>query len=266
MADFSDAASSVDTQVVDQSSTTTQEPSPIDINDDALIRVKGSDKPVKFGDHVRGFQSQFTKASQEAARFKRELEAERQQRQQYEQERSRYQQNQPGQNQDPFGQVEALPYLSGKDAAQLLRQERGQLQQTNQVLIAALKKMQAMEATLGTLNSSHTSSAFNGKISNWLQEGGYPPEAADLAKEIYLAYEGDDLDNEFPQIFKNRFDQMERIFTARRDAKVRANRPQPFVPGRGGMASPSKPLEVKPESNARELADQLFGLFGETGT
>src|SRR3954469_13675397 len=67
----------------------TQTPEAFELNDDALVRVKGSDQPVKYGEHFRKFQSQFTKASQEAARLRKELDAERQSRQQFEQERQR---------------------------------------------------------------------------------------------------------------------------------------------------------------------------------
>lgn len=240
-------------------------PTAIDVSDDTLIRVKGSDKPVKFGEHARGFQSQFTRASQEAARFKRELEQERATRARFEQEQRRSQQPQ-GQPQDPYAEVETLPYLTGQQAANLLRQQGKASYERDQVLVAALRKMQAMESTLQRLNTTHVSGAFDGKIQKWLVDGGYPPEAADLAKEIYLAYEGDNLDEEFPQLFAKRFEQIERIVEGRRMAKIRAARPQPFIPGRGGQASPSKPLEIKADASPKEMADQLFNLFGESGT
>ena len=263
-----DTAGGVDqtSQGVDQTSTTPAEPTAIDINDDALIRIKGSDKPVKFGEHVRGFQSQFTRASQEAARLKRELEQERQTRQRYEQERQRSQQGNSNGEPSIEEQLGQLPYLSGTDAARVVKSIQGQIQQRDQVLLGTLKKLQHMEGILNTLNQSHSTSSFDAKISKWLTDGGYPSGLANWAKEIYLAYEGDDLDTEFPQILKTRYDEIAREFEAQRQAKIRGARPQPFVPGRGGQATPSKPLEVKANTSPRELADLLYNQFAGSET
>ena len=106
---------------------------------------------------------------------------------------------------------------------------------------------------------------FDGKISNWLKEGGYPSEAADLAKEIYLAYEGDDLDNEFPQIFANRWEQIQQIIDSQRKAKVEAAR-RPLLPGRGGNGVASKPIGLKGNESSKQLADTLWDAMqaGET--
>lgn len=233
------------------------EPSVIDANDDTLIRVKGSDKPVKFGDHVRGFQSQFTKASQEAARYKKEVAD-------YKEkvaalERARSQPAQP-QNQTPdvFAQLEALPYLDGKHAAEVVRNIGAQIGQRDQVLIAALKQIQQLKGIVGELHGNHTNQSFEAKIGKWVADGGYDPGYTDLAKEIYLAYEGDDLDSEFPQIFKARVEQMEKLFDAKRQAAIRGARKPAFVPGKGAVVGPSKPLEVKADASAREIADMFW--------
>jgi len=236
------------------------EPNVFDLSDEnALIRVKGSDKPVKFGEHVRGFQSQFTKASQKAAQLEKDLHQERQLRQQHEQALNQAKQHGGQQQQgDVFQALRALPYLTGEDAVTVVQSIAQQIQQRDVILINALRQMQQMQQTVRGLHESSVGSGFDTKIAGWLQKGGYPPEAADLAKEIYLAYEGDDLDNEFPQIFANRWNQVEKLFEARRSAKIQANKRVPFLPGKGGQGTPSKALEVKPNASAREVADQLW--------
>lgn len=242
-------------------------PEPIDVDDDRLIRVKGSDKPVKFGDHVKGFQTQHTKAAQEAARLKRELEVERATRQRFEQERSRQQQQaQNGPQADPYEALKQLPYLTGEHAVEVVRGIGEQIKQRDQVILGLLKQFKQTQDIVNGLHQNSANSNFDAKISKWLTDGGYPQEASELAKEIYMAYTGDDLDQEFPQIFKSRWEQIQRIVESQRQAKINGARKTPFLPGKGGQTSPSKPLEIKPNASAREMADQLFNMFDESKT
>lgn len=254
------------------SSTNTETPNAIDINDDALIRVKGSDKPVKFGDHVKGFQAQFTRASQEAARLKQQLQVEQQKRQEYERRVQQasggnQSQNRQGQSEDLYAKLEALPYLDGKTAAQTIKGIGEQIQQRDMVLLAALNKMQQMQQTLAGLNQNHVNSNFEGKISKWVDEVGVPREALDWAKELYLAYEGDDLDQEFPRILKERWDLMNRVVNSQRETAARkAKEARMFVPGKGGNAGPNSPLQLKGNESAKDLADKLWNQFGDSDT
>lgn len=232
------------------------EPQAVDLGDDTLVRVKGSDKPVKFADHVRGFQSQFTKASQRASALERELQQERSARQQL--ENAQRQAAQATGTKDPYEQLRQLPYLDGNAAAQVVDSIAQQIRQRDMILLGTLQQLQQMQAVVQGLNQTHVSQSWESKIDRWLADGGFPPEAKDLAKEIYLAYEGDDLDEEFPRIFGERWNQIEKLVEARRQAAVRAARPQPFVPGKGGNTGPSKGLKMNPKASAREVADQLW--------
>lgn len=245
---------------------TPAEPSVFDANDDSLIRVKGSDKPVKFGDHVRGFQSQFTKASQEAARYKKELTEERARREGLERSRANAP-AQPNNQPDVYASLEALPYLDGKQAAEVVRSIAAQIGQRDQVLVATLKQIQQLKTIVNELHGNHTNQGFEAKIGKWLQDGGYDTGYSDLAKEIYLAYEGDDLDAEFPRIFASRVEQIEKLFDAKRQAKINGARKPAFVPGKGAVVGPSKPLEVKANASAREIADMFWNQgWDETET
>ena len=84
-----EGSSSVGTNPAGDTTASQQGPTVYDIPDDnALIRVKGAKEPVKFGDYSRGFQAQATRAAQEAANLRRELQAERSRREQFERQQA----------------------------------------------------------------------------------------------------------------------------------------------------------------------------------
>lgn len=256
------------TQNTNVSAGAQNEPTPIEVDENVLIKIKGQDKPIKFGEYGRNFQSQWTKAAQRAKALEAELARERTERQRYEAA-----QRNAGQNQtqpDPTAQLtdtlKTLPYLSGEQAAKVIGDVVGQIKQRDAILLGALKQMEKMQKVMNHLYQNHNSTSFESKINKWLDEGGYPKEAAQLAKEIYLAYEGDDLDTEFPRIFKSRWDEINRIVEAQRQAKLNAARKERFVPGKGGNTGPSRPLQFKGNESARDIADSLWKEFNGTET
>lgn len=256
-------------QTVVDPSTTSAVPDVLDVDDNRLIRLPGSDKPVKFGEHVKGFQSQATRANQERARIERELAQERAIRTRYEQEKQLAERQRQTQSQGPdvYEQLGQLPYLSGQDAVGMVKHIGQQLQQRDQILMGTLKELQKMQGIVQQLYGNHAQTQFDGKIDRVLTEGNYPPEAKDLAREIYLAYEGNDLDVEFPRIFAERWNQIERAITAKRDRlSSEARAKNRFVPGKGGVGAPSRPLDLKASASPKEIADMLFPLMDGTGT
>lgn len=241
--------------------TSNNEPTPIELDENALIRIKGQDKPVKFGEYGRNFQSQWTKAAQKAKALEAELAKERATRERYERERQAAgDRNNPNRNNSDamLESLKTLPYLSGEQAAKVVSDIAGQIKQRDAILLGALKQMEKMQRIVQGLHQNHSTTSFESKIQRWLDEGGYPKEASNLAKEIYLAYEGDDLDQEFPRIFKERWDEIGRIVEAQRQAKLNAARKPAFVPGKGGQASPSRPLTFKGNESARDIAESLW--------
>ena len=243
------------------------EPTVIEVDDTTLIKPRGSDKPVKFSDYRQGFQSQATKAAQARAEAERRLAEREDQLRRYEAERQAQAQRQTqGGQSDVFEALRQLPYLTGQDAVDVVQAITNDIRQRDQILLGTLKQLQGLKQIVTQLHENSTSASFDAKINKWLTDGGYPLEAADLAKEIYLAYEGSDLDNEFPRIFADRWAQIQRILTAQREAAARAAKPSPFVPGRGGVAGPSKPMQLDPRASASELADSLWESLQTTGT
>jgi hypothetical protein len=77
---------------------------------------------------------------------------------------------------------------------------------------------------------------------------------------LYSAYEGDDLDNEFPTILQERWNQINGIFNEQRQQTIERNQRSPFpLPGRGGSGTPSKALpKFRGDETAREMADTLW--------
>jgi hypothetical protein len=259
----------IGTEFAGNTSEPATEPAVIDIPDEnALIRVKGSDKPVKYGEQIRGFQAAHTRAAQQAAQFQRELAAERALREKYEQERAKAQNpNQP--QADPLADLRGKSYLTGEDAASVVQNLTQELQQRDQVLMAMYKEIKDLRNKTGELYGNHTNQSFESKVTKWVGDAGFDvnaPGIKDIAQEIYLAYEGNDLDQEFPRMFAERMKQMEEFFEGRRRQAIERNRRMPFVPGRGGQGGPSKPLEFAGNASAREITDQMWPLMRESGT
>lgn len=249
-------------------------PSPIDLSDDTLVRVKGQAQPVKFGELSRRQQADYTRKTQQAQQLQAQATRERQQ---VAQERSRLEQiaatlasrqggGQQGQT-DPFmDELGKAEYIDGKTAVKLVQalQQQGfapiakAIQDRDQVITQLYKHVVQLSNQMKEMGGRFGQTDFDGKIANWLKEGGYPAEAADLAKEVYLAYEGDDLDNEFPQIFQNRWNQLMTIIDNQRKQKVEAARKAPILPGRGGAGSAAKPIGLKGNETSKQIADSLW--------
>jgi hypothetical protein len=247
------------------------EPQPIDLTDESLVRVKGVEKPVKFGEHVRGFQARFTQATQEAAKLRNQLAEAQRLIAEHQRKVQAGPDSQPKQasQEDLVGALKSLTYLSGDDAANMVQAITQQIQQRDQVTIALAKELLKVRGIVQNLHQQSTTSNFDSMINKVVSDLGYDaaqPGVIDAAKEIYLAYEGDDLNAEFPRIFGERMQQLEAFFEAKKRAAVASARKAPFVAGKGGQAAPSKPLEIKPSASAREIADQLWGTWNTNET
>jgi hypothetical protein len=235
------------------------EPSFVEIKEDGLYKFPGQDKPVKPSEYVRGFQSQATKASQKAAELERKLQEREAALARYEQERARQNQAQPGNEANPLAGLESLPYLSGKDAAAVVRSIGTEFQTRDQITLGILKELQALRQVVKPIYESNQTTAFSQKISGWLKEGDYPEEYQTLAEELYLGYEpGPDLDREFPRILSERIAQVETALDKKRRLAADAARRAPFVPGKGGTAVPSQPQRFDPRRSAQQEAADLW--------
>ena len=250
----------------------TGSPTPFDLNDDSLVRIKGQAEPVKYGDLSKRLQADYTRKTQQAQKLAQQAA---QDRKELAQERARLEglatqlasRDNNNQQVDPFmEELGKAEFIDGKTAVKLVQamQQGGfapiaaAIQERDKVITALYQHVVQLSNQMKEMGGRFGNQDFDGKINGWLKAGGYPPEAADLAKEIYLAYEGDDLDNEFPQIFETRWNQILSILDNQRKAKVEAARLTPKLPGRGGNGSASKPIGLKGNETAKEAADLLW--------
>ena len=245
-------------------------PSIIDLSEDSMVRLPGAKDPVRYGDHNRTFQSEFTKRAQEASKLRAQLQ-EYQRREQENQRRAQSQQQQQQRAQRPNKLAElaqslkSLTYLNGEQAAgvvehltQQFAANEQELQKRDYALGLMYKQMKQMEQTVNGMARKNSSAEFGSKIGKFVKDAGLPDRANRWAQELYLAYEGDDLDVEFPKILRERWEELTGIHEEQRKARVDQARRQPFVPGRGGNGSPSKPLANYSRASAKEIADAIW--------
>lgn len=257
----------------DQGVTPTQtpaaEPTPIELRDDSLVKIPGSDKPVKYGEHYRGLQGQLTRASQRAAELERKYAQAEAVAREREQQLQRY--NTPREQHvnpaaDLVGKLKSLAYLTGEDAASMVEtivnqvgQFGTEFQRRDAAIMLLYNQIKRMSDQVNGLQSNHLNSSFESKISRWVGDLGLPVEATDFAKELYLAYEGEGLDDEFPTILKNRWEQITGLSRKAEQARIAQARQLPFVPGKGGQGVPSKPLTDRlAKASPKEVADELW--------
>lgn len=256
---------------------TNAEPTPIELKEDSLVKLPGSDKPVKYVEWFRDYQGRYTKATQESSTLKRQLaqiEAQRQQ-DQAELQRLRASGQQPVNRPDPRAtmrdRLSKLQYLNGEEAAQLYEDLHSQFEQRDQALqtrdmalrVIAMKVSEAL-SRIDELSQRNTSTDLKGKIAKFKSELGLPDGTEEFLEDLYSAYEGEDLDTEFPNIVKARWEQVTSAIRALDKAKVEQAKKARFVPGRGGTLSPSKPIDVS-DMDAREAADFFWKQMHDEG-
>ena len=259
-------AGASDTQINESTSTSTPEPSgPISLTDDALITWEGAKEPVKFS-NLRGLQSQFTKVSQAKAKYERDL---RERDQQIQQLRTAIQQAQGRKQQqsapDPFADLKQLPYLKGEEAAGLAQSIFKELSTRDQILQVMAQKIAQMEQGFGTIRQERTAQQFDRQIKDVLQELDLDPEYLEDAKAYYLAHEGDDLDEKFPEMYKAHVEKRRAIEARIAQRRRETARQTPFVPGKGGKTAANRELDFAGKS-AKEQADMLWDSLQASST
>lgn len=258
------------------------QPTPISLTHESLIQAPGLDKPVKYSDFINGYvpKADFTRAQQRVAAerdaLKKQMETERTQfRTAAQQILSRMQGGgqgnaapEPGSMQATLAQLEAAPYVDGQTAANLVRNLiqtnvmplAEAIKQRDQALAIMFQRLQALGGTVGTLQSRTTEGDFHGKLSAARASLGLPddPVIGELLQDVYLSHEGEDLDQEFPNIVRQRIEALRLLFRNldKKEAEdSRANRLG--IPGKGGAAAPGRPLRRGFQS-PQQIADELW--------
>ncbi len=253
-----DAIGGGTTQETAATATESTQSQPVTLTDDTLVTYEGAKEPVKFSTY-RGLQSQFTKVSQEAAELKRKTA-------EYERSLSARAQERHAPAQTPtqadfLSTLRDLPYLSGQEADRVVQRIGQEFQRRDQVLLALATKLQQAEGRLGTVYGEHAQGQFKNKIQTFLTDLNLDPEEyAEEAEIFYLAHEGENLDQDFPRLFKNFLDKRASVRKAKEAKRLQEARTKPFIPGKGGQGSAQKPLDFAGKS-AAEQADMLWPLM-----
>lgn len=253
-------------------------PSTVDLTDDTLVRgVPGYSEPVRYGDLQKRLQADYTRKTQEAQRAKTQYETEWQTRQrEIGDERKRLeslaqtllQRQSTPVAQDPlFQKLASAKFIDGPLMGEFITtiNEKGfapivkAFQERDTITQSMYQEMLELRKMVTSLTSQRQAEGTETKIDRWLAEGGFPKEAKKLAKEIYSAYEGDDLDTEFPNIFAERWNELQTILRAQDRARVeQAKRSGQRLPGRGGSGTPGKPIGLKGHEKASDVASALW--------
>jgi hypothetical protein len=268
----------------------------IALTPESLIRVPGQDQPVKYSDFIGGYvpKADFTRAQQRVAAERDAL-----QRQMQEQEQrfataarallARLQgggtaAGAPGAPGGAGGNaldamlagLESQPYVDGATAANLLRNLVQQnvlplataLKQRDQALKLLFERLQAIDGTVGQLRNQTTNEEFQAKLAKARSDLRLPddPVVNELLQDVYLSHEGEDLDQEFPNMVKARFEGLRKLIRDldKREAEE-ARAARIGIPGKGGQAVPGRPLR-RGFLSAAEIADQMWPGGGANET
>lgn len=253
---------------------------PIDISDDTLIRVKGVKEPVKYSDYIKGFvpKSDFTRAQQaKAAELQRSQETLRDREQRLE-ALTRQQTGNASAQQNPVNDLikslESKPYLSGAEAGGLVKQLweggivklAGAITQRDEIIKLMYNKLMSIDGNVGTMRTASQEQALQTRFNAVKTQLDLPdtPEIDEFLMDVYYSHEGEDLDQEFPNMVKNRWDSLQKLQRTLDQKRVQSARQTVLAPGgrRGGNATPSNALRSKTATmDAKQLADSMWPLL-----
>lgn len=269
--DFTGAPAPGDSGGLSDGNSAASTPAPITLTDDARFIPPGGKDPVTWKDYSSGFvpKADLTRMrQQDAATLERERAALRRSADTLAQQMTRSQA--PHQPQaDPFAELEGMPYVDGKAAANLARQivsqgvgpvyqQAQRLASENQLLHQRLARL---EQGFGTMSGQRAESDFSSRIDKTISDLGYAGDeaAAEIAKDVWHSHEGWETEPEaFPRMVKARIEQIQTMLRGRDKKRAEEARAALRTPtGRPPQGRPGKPAASGFES-AENLADRLW--------
>ena len=204
-------------------------------------------------------QAEFTRKSQALAEERKAWESQRgtqqQQLQQYAQQvqqqaaagQQAQQQQGATQQQTMLDQLAKMPYLDGPTAAELMRRImtegiqplQQQLQQRDQALAQVYKDYKSLRDVVGKSYGKEAERDLDSRFAEIRAQQGLPDDEVirEIMQDIYYSHEGDDLNQEFPEMVRKRLEALNKTFKARDRKAVEAAKKSPF-PSKGGESSP----------------------------
>ena len=198
-------------------------------------------KTQALAEERKAWDSQRTQQAQQLQQYANQL---KQQQQQYQQ--SQQQQQQSGQQQSLVEQLQSMPYLDGKTAAQLVERIMGdgispmqqQLQQSQQLIAQLHQQNQTLQNQFGQNQGKQAERELEAKFTELRTQHNLPDDEAvtEFMRDVYFSHEGDDLSEKYPDMLGQRLDGLRKAFRDMdRRAAVKAKE-SPF-PSRGGESS-----------------------------
>ena len=247
-----------------------------DLSDDTLVRIPGQTEPVKYGDLYKRLQADHTRKTTAAAQARQKYEQERQTWERQKQQEETYLKSLAAQliaqrgngNTQPSGFVDELSqlqYLDGKAAAKLMQHIQTEgfgpvvsaIQERDKVIQQLYQQVLDLSKQFKGFSQQSQGQQFEGKIRNFVKATGLPDSATDYAKRLYLAYEGDDLDQEFPDILRDAWNRDANLLRQADKQRVQAAR-APGVPGKGGSGTPGGKAGLTGRENAKDTTNFLW--------
>jgi hypothetical protein len=164
-------------------------------------------------------------------------------------------------------------YISGQDAAQLFHGvHQGftgvakALEQRDAIIKTMYNVVMQQQRALQGIHGQTQQTTLDRKLDEFVRQVGRDPQDyKEFARELYHAYEGDDLDYEFPQILQRRLEQLERLSEKARSQKVAAARKSPFpIPGKGGAGAAPKGPGLTGRESSKQTADSLWEMLAQS--
>ena len=159
------------------------------------------------------------------------------------------QQQQQGatQQQTMLDQLAKMPYLDGATAAELMRRImvegiqplQQQLQQRDQALAQVYKDYKSLRDVVGKSYGKEAERDLDSRFAEIRAQQGLPDDEVirEIMQDIYYSHEGDDLNQEFPEMVRKRLEALQKTFREKDRKAAEAAKKSPF-PSKGGESSP----------------------------
>ena len=248
-------------------------------SEDTAASGGGPSDPEPWSKEV---QAEYTKKTQALADERKAWEDQRgsqqQQLQQYAQQlqqqaaagqQAQHQQQGATQQQTMLDQLAKMPYLDGPTAAELMRRImtegiqplQQQLQQRDQALAQVYKDYKSLRDVVGKSYGKEAERDLDSRFAEIRAQQGLPDDEVirEIMQDIYYSHEGDDLNQEFPEMVRKRLEALNKTFKARDRKAVETAKKSPF-PSKGGEASPLSG-KTGGYKSPQDRADELWPMI-----
>jgi len=243
-------------------------------------------EPQDSGSWPKEAQAEFTKKTQALADERKQWDSQRaQQQQQLQQYAQQLQQQQyaakaaqnyaPQQGAQPttaegmLDQLRKQAYVSGTTLADVVERivNEGispinqQLKQRDQALAQAYKDLKSLREVVGQSQGKQAEKDLDARFVQLRQDTGLPDEEVinELLRDVYYSHEGDDLNEKYPDMAKNRIEGLRKVFrNMDRQEAVKAKTSQ--FPSKGGESSLTSGKTGGYKSPA-DRADELWPMM-----